>query len=192
MKKVFSLMLLLMLPVLTGAQDLANFILMEDGTYQTEDGKDFVVIPFEGKDAHQIYQELASNVNTTFKDPSKVMSGVEDASIKIRAYSECLVMAKPFGFVKDQPYGGYYQLEFKIRDGRVRVSAPIVENDVEYISYDNKRYDGTFPKLVNKYFKNGVVQEKKKKIYDEIVTQMNSIVNSILHTTTVQDATEDW
>lgn len=191
MKKLIAIVMML-LPMLASAQELANFILMPDGTYQTEDGKDFVVIPFEGKTAHQIYQELASNVGSTFNDPSKVMSGVDDASIKIRAYSDNLVMAKPFGFVKDQPYGGHYQLEFKIRDGRVRVSAPIVEEDVEYISYDHKRYDGTFSKLVSKYFKNGVLQEKKKKNYDAMVARMNSIINRILYTSTVQDANEDW
>ena len=191
MKKLLAMMLML-LPMLMWGQELANFVLMPNGTYQTEDGKDFVVIPFEGKTAHQIYQELASNVGSTFNDPSKVMSGVEDTSIKIRAYSENLVMVKPFGFVKDQPYGGHYQLEFKIRDGRVRVSAPIVENDVEYISYDHKRYYGTFSKLVGKYFKNGVLQEKKKKNYDAMVERMNDIINRILYTSTVQDANEDW
>lgn len=191
MKKLIAIVMML-LPMLATAQELANFVLMPDGTYQTEDGKDFVVIPFEGKTAHQIYQELASNVGSTFNDPSKVMSGVEDASIKIRAYSDNLVMAKPFGFVKGQPYGGHYQLEFKIRDGRIRVSAPIVEENVEYISYDHKRYDGTFSKLVGKYFKNGVLQEKKKKNYDAMVARMNGIINRILYTSTVQDANEDW
>ena len=191
MKKLIAIVMMVF-PMLAWGQELANFVLMPDGTYQTEDGKDFVVIPFEGKTAHQIYQELASNVGSTFNDPSNVMSGVDDASIKIRAYSDNLVMAKPFGFVKDQPYGGHYQLEFKIRDGRVRVSAPIVEEDVEYISYDHKRYDGTFSKLVSKYFKNGVLQEKKKKNYDAMVARMNSIINRILYTSTVQDANEDW
>lgn len=191
MKKLIAIMMML-LPIMAGAQELVNFVLMPDGTYQTEDGKDFVVIPFEGKTAHQIYQELASNVGSTFNDPSKVMSVVEDASIKIRAYSDDLVMAKPFGYVKDQPFGGYYQLEFKIRDGRVRVSAPIVEGDVEHIGYDHKRHSGTFPKFVGKYFKNGVLQEKKKKNYDAIVTKMNNIVNHILYTSSIQDANEDW
>lgn len=72
MKKLLAMMLML-LPMLAWGQDLANFVLMPDGTYQTKDGKDFVVIPFEGKTAHQIYQELASNVGSTFNDPSLVM-----------------------------------------------------------------------------------------------------------------------
>lgn len=117
---------MVLLPMLAGAQELANFVLMPDGTYQTEDGKDFVVIPFEGKTAHQIYQELASNVGSTFNDPSKVMSGVEDASIKIRAFSDFLWLNKVLGI--PHGWGGYYQLELRIKDGQVRVSAPVVED----------------------------------------------------------------
>ncbi len=59
MKKLI-VMMMLVLPMLAMAQDLVHFVLMPDGTYQTEDGKDFVVVPFEGKTAHQIYQELAT------------------------------------------------------------------------------------------------------------------------------------
>lgn len=191
MKKLLTLILML-LPLVAVAQDFADFVLMPNGIYQTKDGKDFIVVPYEGKTAHQIYQELASNVSSTFNDPSKVMSGVEDASIKIRAYSDNLVMAKPFGFVKDQPYAGHYQLEFKIRDGRVRVAAPVIEDNVEFISYDHKKYDGRFSKLVGKFFKDGVVEDKKKKNYDSMVEKMNNIINRILYTSTVQDAGEDW
>ena len=45
---------------------------------------------------------------------------------------------------------------------------------------------------VKKWFKNGVVKDEDKKKYDEIVAHMNSIINRILYTSTVQDATEDW
>lgn len=191
MKKLLAIMLML-LPSIVAAQDLVKFVLMPNGTYQAENGKDFIVIPFEGKTSHQIYQELASNVGSTFSNPSKVMSGVEGVSIKIRAYSDNLVMAKPFGFVKEQPYGGYYQLEFKIRDGRVRVSAPIIEDNVEFVSYDHKRYNGSFSHLVSKFFKNGILQDNKRNGYDIIVTRMNVVINRILYTSTIQDATEDW
>lgn len=186
MKKLIAIVMML-LPMLAGAQELANFVLMPDGTYQTEDGKDFVVIPFEGKTAHQIYQELASNVGSTFNDPSKVMSGVEDASIKIRAFSDFLWFNKVLGI--PHGWGGYYQLEFRIKDGRVRVSAPIVED----IAMDTQPYDKwSYGSKVKKWFKNGVVKEGDKKKYDEIVAHMNGIINRILYTSTVQDATEDW
>lgn len=186
MKKLIAIVMML-LPMLAGAQELANFVLMPDGTYQTEDGKDFVVIPFEGKTAHQIYQELASNVGSTFNDPSKVMSGVDDASIKIRAFSDFLWFNKVLGI--PHGWGGYYQLEFRIKDGRVRVSAPIVED----IAMDTQPYDKwSYGSKVKKWFKNGVVKEGDKKKYDEIVAHMNGIINRILYTSTVQDANEDW
>lgn len=178
---------MLALPMLAMAQDLVHFVLMPDGTYQTEDGKDFAVVPFEGKTAHQIYQELATNVGSTYNDPSKVMSGVEDASIKIRAFSDFLWFNRVLGI----PHGweGYYQLEFRIKDGRVRVSAPIVED----IAMDTQPYKKTtYGDKVKGWFKNGVVKEGDKKKYDEIVAHMNGIINRILHTSTVQDAQDDW
>lgn len=184
--------MLMLFPAIIDAQELVEFVLMPNGTYQTKDGKNFVVISFDGKTAHRIYQELASNVSSTFNNPSKVMSGVEDVSIKIRAYSDNLVMAKPFGFVKDQPYGGYYQLEFRIRDGRVRVSAPIIEGECKYVSIDNRRYNGNFPNLVTKYFKNGILRDNKRKSYDFIVARMNDVINRILYTSTIQDAIDNW
>lgn len=191
MKKLLAIMLMLF-PAIINAQELAKFVLTPNGTYQTKDGKDFVVIPFDGKTAHRIYQELASNVSSTFNSPSKVMSGVEDVSIKIRAYSDNLVMAKPLGFVKVQPYGGYYQLEFRIKDGRVRVSAPIIEDNVEFVSFDNTRYNGSFHGFVTKYFKNGKLKDDKRNTYDVIVARMNDVINRILYTSTVQDAIDNW
>lgn len=188
MKKLIAIVMML-LPMLAGAQELANFVLMPDGTYQTEDGKDFVVIPFEGKTAHQIYQELASNVGSTFTDPSKVMNGVEDASILIRAYSDCLWYNKALGMTVCM--GGHYRLEFKIRDGRVRVSAPIVEDPI-WNDTGGHRNEQKYAKMIGKWFKDGKVKDNSKEKYNTVVAQMNSIVNSILHTTTVQDATEDW
>lgn len=186
MKKLLTMMLML-LPMLAWGQELANFVLMPNGTYQTEDGKDFVVISFEGKTAHHIYQELASNVGSTFNDPSKVMSGVEDASIKIRAFSDFLWFNKVLGI--PHGWGGYYQLEFRIKDGRVRVSAPIVED----IAMDTQPYDKwSYGSKVKKWFKNGVVKEGDRTKYDEIVAHMNGIINRILYTSTVQDANEDW
>ena len=188
MKKLIAIVMML-LPMLAGAQELANFVLMPDGTYQTEDGKDFVVIPLEGKTAHQIYQELASNVGSTFTDPSKVMNGVEDASILIRAYSDCLWYNKALGMTVCM--GGHYRLEFKIRDGRVRVSAPIVEDPI-WNDTGGHRNEQKYAKMIGKWFKDGKVKDNSREKYNTVVAQMNSIVNSILHTTTVQDATEDW
>lgn len=189
MRKLIAFVLML-LPMFAEAQQLANFVLMPNGTYQTEDGKDFVIIPFEGKTAHQIYLELASNVGSTFNDPSKVMSGVEDASIKIRAHSDDLIRNRLMGLA--QSMGGYYQLEFRIKDGRVRVSAPYIEEEVGF--WMNGNYNSNkFEWFVKKHFKDDKLKEgKRKEDYDIVVAKMNNIIKRILYTSTVQDATEDW
>ncbi len=189
MKKLI-VMMMLVLPMLAMAQDLVHFVLMPDGTYQTEDGKDFVVVPFEGKTAHQIYQELATNVGSVYNEPSEVMSGVEDASIKIRAHSDDLIRNRLMGI--GQSFGGYYQLEFRIRDGRVRVSAPFIEEKVGF--WMNGSYNSNkFVFFVKKHFKNGKLKDgKRAEDYNIVVAKMNGIINSILHTSTVQDAQDDW
>ena len=55
------------------AQELVSFKVTPDGNFVSSTGEDFVVVPFEGKNAHQIYQMLASNVGSVYNDPSKVM-----------------------------------------------------------------------------------------------------------------------
>lgn len=189
MKKALT-MFLMLLPLIAGAQDLARFVLMPNGIYQTEDGNDFVVIPFEGKSAHQIFQELASNVGSTFNNPSKVMSTVEDASIKIRAHSDDLIRNRFMGI--GQSFGGYYQLEFKIRDGRVRVSAPYIEEEVGF--WMNGKYNSNnFAFFVKKHFKDGKLKDgHRTEDYNAVVNKMNNTINQILYTSTIQDTTEDW
>ena len=86
--KKFLTLILLFCPILVFAQDLVTFKLTPQATFVTASGEDFVVVPFDGKSAHEIYQTLASNVGSVYNAPSKVMNVVEDASIKIRAFSE--------------------------------------------------------------------------------------------------------
>ena len=45
---------------------------------------------------------------------------------------------------------------------------------------------------VKKFFKDGVLQEKKKKYYDHTVYKMNNTINKILYISTIQDTMEDW
>ena len=117
MKKVI-LFLLLICPFIMSAQELVSFKVTPDGNFVSSTGEDFVVVPFEGKNAHQIYQMLASNVGSVYNDPSKVMSGVEDASIKIRAFSDNIYTKKVMGI--PHAFQGFYQIEFRIKNGKLK------------------------------------------------------------------------
>ncbi len=118
------------------------------------------------------------------------MSGVEDVSIKIRAHSDDLIRNRVMGL--GQSMGGYYQLEFRIKDGRVRVSAPYIEEEVGFWM-NGKYYSNKFEWFVKKHFKNGQLKDgKREEDYKIVVAKMNSIISHILYTTTVQEANEDW
>lgn len=159
------------------AQDLVTFKLTPQSTFTSESGNDFVVIPFEGKTAHQIYQVLASNVSSLYNNPSKVMTGVEDASIKIRALSDNMYTNKFMGASGHVP--AYYQLEFRIKDGRVRVSAPYIEDTATFHMYGSDN-EGAFRRVSKKWFKNGEVKEKNKGQVAEVENNLNTLINSIL------------
>ena len=179
--KKFITLLLLVCPILAFAQDLVSFKLTPEGSFTTASGEDFVVVPFEGKSAHEIYQTLASNVGSVYNDPSKVMSGVDDASIKIRAFSDNLYVQKVMGI--SHAWEGFYQLEFRIKDGRVRVSAPHVERDITCPSLSSNAIGGNksnFPFIVKKWFKNGEVKEKEAKHVANVENQLNGAINAIL------------
>lgn len=193
MKKILTI-LLVFIPFIGFAQNLVNFKLDSDASFISPDEKDFIVVPFKGKNAHQIYKMLASNVGTVYKDPSKVMSGVDGASIKIRAFSRQLFTQKVLGI--SHAWEGYYQLEFRIKDGRVRVSAPIVEESIMAPTLEQNvfvAHKGWFPALVKKWFKNGAPKEKDLQKIEEVQTEMNGLINAILGlagtTSTVGD---DW
>lgn len=181
----------MMMPFLMSAQDVVQFVLTNDGLYKAENGDDFIVVPFEGKSAHQIYQELASNINSLYNNPSEVMTSVEDASIKVRAISDDIIRARLMGL--GQSESGYYQLEFKIKDGRVRVSAPYIESQVWCVTSKGRSYSDFAP-LVKKHFnKDGSLKDgKRAEDYAIVVSKMNSIINAILNLSASQDSNEDW
>ena len=183
--KKFLTLILLFCPILVFAQDLVTFKLTPQATFVTASGEDFVVVPFDGKSAHEIYQTLASNVGSVYNAPSKVMNVVEDASIKIRAFSPSFFKQKIIGVPIE--FGLYYQLEFRIKDGRVRVSAPYFEDDNEVGDI------GNFAKIVKKWFKNGQVKEKETKTVAGLELYINGIINSILGLTgRTSNIDDDW
>jgi hypothetical protein len=188
MKKLL-LTVLLLFPILCKSQDLVKFKLQSNTTFQTLSGEDYVVVPFDGKSAHEIYQMLASNAMSVCTDPSEVMS-VEDVSIKIRTYYTGLY--KKTVLMYTNLWGAYYQLEFRIKDGRVRVAAPSME---EKLTCSTAKNAGLyyFSKLCKKWFKkNGEIKETQLKNVLEVENKINSAINSILGLNVTSTTQDDW
>lgn len=189
MKKLLTI-LALIIPMMVNAQEHVRFILNENGEYRTKDGEDYVVVPFEGKTAKEIYNEIVSNVFSFYNDPNEVMSGLDGVSIKIRAISNKIVYAHPT-LMGRKRHSGYYQLEFKIKDGRVRVSAPHVEDKVWWVNHNNCREYSSFRKAVGSHFKNGELKKKRADQYNVVVAEMNNTINTLLILSAAQEILEE-
>lgn len=173
------------------AQNNVEFVLTSDGTYKAANGDDFIVVPFPDKSAHEIYKELATNINSHYKKPTEIMTGVEDSFIKIRDVAEEIISLRLLGV--EFPYSGYYQLEFRIKDGRVRVSAPIIEPQV-WSESDKEPSSFEFAAIVKKHFnKDGSLKNgKHASDYANSVANMNKIINNILNPSNSKSQNDDW
>lgn len=158
MRRILFLSFLFFAFIVKG-QDHISFKLTQTG-FCSNDGKDYIVVPFEGKSAHDIFQSLCSNINGLYKNPQKVMSLVDDTSISIRAYDEKISSTNAMLGMHIW-LGGYYNLVFQIRDGRVRVSAPLI--DEELTNMANSQKAAPFSFYLKSWFKKGELKEKSKK-----------------------------
>lgn len=162
------------------SQEKAKFLLQEDGTYLSENGDEFIIVPFENKNAHEIYEIIKANIISVYNNAAKVTNSVEDKIIKIRAYSDDVSRYMALGI--SHPVCGYYNIEIEIRDGRIRLHAPQIEEDVITLN-QNSRYSGIF----KSNYKNGVIKEKARKGLEIIQEKMNYVINAILNTERQED-----
>ena len=186
MKRFFISFFGLLVILFANAQSPVFFHLSASGNFVSDKGENFIVVDFENKSAHNLYQMVASNIANTFNDPSKVFSGVDDTSIKVRAYCPDLCTKK---LLLTFPGGGYYQLFFQFKDNKIRVSAPYIESTVEYNT--NPPSYGDFYDIVKKWYnKKGEIKEKNKADVLRVEAKMNVILNSILGLGSADQ--EDW
>ena len=169
--------MLLALPLMCIAQEV-NFSLTKYGKFvSTEDGKDYVVLPYEGKTAQELYSMVKSNVLTFYNSPKDVMSENEPASLTIRARTGKLQTTyRMMGGVTD--YYAYYNLSFHFKDGRIKVDAPYVDPQLIVKSMGNA-VPKSFSSYVDDWFdKQGNPKENKK---DKIQKVERIILSPVLY-----------
>ena len=186
MKKL--LILLCSLVAITGFAQV-NFKLKADGSFQTPSGESYVVVPFQGKSAQEIFNLLQTNVLSIYRDASKVMNSVENTAIRIRGFAKSGEIF-PFITIFEKSLEGYYDLAFKIRAGRVRVSAPFIEDEVVSVVSEKSQFlfGPVQPQIVSYreqlekhiFEEDGSVKKKRVKDVANIEAFLNNIINSIL------------
>ena len=184
--KKFLFIAVLCLSAVLSVNAQVEFKLTSDGTFHMRDGRNFAVVPFDKKTAHEIYTALFTNASEVFRDPKqKVIITIDGASINIRAYDPKLTYAKEGEYL-----GTYYNLNFEVKDGKVKVDAPIVDENLTR-SKDGVR-DRDFSKLVRSWFQEATIQAKyaDNKSYTE--TQFNAIINGVLTGNILDDSADNW
>lgn len=178
--KKYLILLLLALPLVCAAQ--VNFKFQQDGTYRDADGKDYIIVKYDSISAKDLFLMVKNNINQLYKNPKEVMSEVENASISVRGYSESVFYVPTTS--PETSCSGYYNLTFEFKNGRIKVHAPIIDDEVTYYSAVMNSYEKIYvgdyaPKLFK--MKNGKPAYKRSQMcLDMMETQINTLINNIL------------
>lgn len=162
-----------------------EFTISPSGTFVSDDGKDYVIYYEEGKSAHELYQRVCTNVGKVYNSAKDVLSAVDDKSVAIRAFSDNLIIGEVIMGLKFY-YSFYYNLLFEFKDGRVKISAPVIGE----LKLDNKR--STLYKKSQKFFnKDGSVKKNKATEKSLIEYEFNSIIAKLLGIDS-SSSNDDW
>ena len=181
MKNKIILLLALFVTFAVQAQSIVLFKIQPNGTFLTEDGKDYQVVEFEGKTAQELYDMVLLNAKQIFNDPQDVITGNEPLNISINAKFD--VPKEAFGprhdFVVSLVSKSFYVLSF--RDGRVKVDAPCIDQNL-YAVYDSGRdQDFTLAYMAGVSFdKKGNVKERRVEFIKKIEAKVNGAVEALL------------
>lgn len=178
MKKLFSILVLVLSFLNVSAQDLISFKLTRTGAFTAPDGSAFVVVPFEGKSAPELYNMVKNNIMSLYKDPKQVMTENEGQTITVRGKGDILWKTVTF---LPRTFEGYYTIVFKFKDGRVRVDAPVVDDELTDAA-GMLQYGESFKSCCKKLFtKDGKPFDKRavKKI-SQTEDALNAPINSML------------
>lgn len=128
MKKVLLSLLLLMCLFLQAQENPVEFKLQSTGEFLSKEGKDFIVVEFDGKTTSELYDMVKGNVMSLYNSPKEVMSESGDNVITIFARDDEMWYVNSLG--AKGIYGGYYKLVFKFKDGRIRIDSPTISKEL--------------------------------------------------------------
>ena len=195
MKKLFSFVMLMMCLGIYAQEKNVDFKLQPTGTFLTEDGKVFAVVEFEGKSASELYSMVKSNAMSLYNDPDKVISESGDNMLSMYAYCKEMCVVSSMG--AKAIYGGHYKLVFRFKDGRIRVDAPSIDEELPMnggfitgtIGIPSRVFSSDYAKKV---CKGNSKKNREKKEYLEYI--VNTPINYLLgfSKSQKQEDDENW
>lgn len=189
MKQLFISIALCLFVLSANSQQKIDFHLSQTGKFLTEDGDDYLVIPFEGKSAHDIFLEVVQNVNSLYKSPKEVLSTIEDQSISIFAMGSPIAYDKILGLTREGY--GYYTIKILVKDNKIRFELPKIDK-VSFGSGDHKT-TVSYSYQIGEYFdKKGIVKSKRESWVKAIESKMKGICNYIIMGGEKKKVDDNW
>ena len=185
MKYITTVLMFCMFSAISNAQYVSNLKIHYEGYFTTQDGKDYDVAVFEGKDATELFEMVKKHVALIFNSPKDVESNVDDKVISIFGYASNVVS---FTYGYRFYISFHYSLKFQFKDGKIRIEVPVLT-----------KMEGYFLPTLNDMFKNahvfnkhGVLSDKpkKRKIATDIEDYYNDLINRIINGNS--KAKDDW
>lgn len=183
--KNLILSILLICGISSYAQSRSDFHMNEDASFTTSDGKDYIVINAEGKKQRELYNIVMKKATLAYNSAKDVISSVEGEVVNLSGKANNITY---FRMIKTCPCGIDYVVKFQFKDGRIRVSAPVITGGY-YMDGS-----GTFKMkdFIAKWglFKNGELNPKKKDQVEPIEKYFNALIEDVTNVTST--AGEDW
>lgn len=170
--------LLLMMAVAFGAaaQQPVKFVLSSGAHCFTglPEKKDYIVVDFPGKSAHELYNMIAVNVGMMYYKPCEVMYGVQDAFIAVYNYEDRFCRPGSQNY-----FSANYTLRFAIKDGKVLVMYPLIQNLKQGVGLGASSM--SFFDFVHTYwYKNGDFVNAENDNMVACETMINNLINQLL------------
>lgn len=186
-----------MVSVMAQTDETMLFELQSDGTFRAADGKDYVILDFEGKTASELYQLFLSSAVKGYATERQHTREVENVSFAIEGVTDTLSLKGSGTLVMSHDY----QVMFHFRDGRVKVDAPILTTcyaSLKFMGVVGKleRQRGSFSEWVKDgspflKFKDGrPANNKYLKNWEIINRKTNELINCVLEQLNMEEG--DW
>ena len=152
----------------------------------------YYVLEYEGKSASELYTNILSSISNLYKNPQKVLSTVENVSIKVSATALDVKVPRDESEINDvfpqkYSYWGFdYRLSFQFKDGKIKVNAPSFDADnvLHADSFTGGYYEPVAPVFPSLHFNN-----PSDKITIYFGKHINDIIKEIL---TKSETVNNW
>lgn len=187
MKKVIFIAIMLMFVTLSTTAQEVKFHFNSKFKFVTDDEKEFVVIPMDGYSQDSLFRAVSLYLDRKYTSKTNEISKFGNEQVTLNAFITDAYYEKVMGF----PFRKHMicTFSFNFKDGKFRVNAPVVN---KVITGAPTELPHSFAGDCSDYFKNGKLNPKKERLYNEINNRINYILNDILKNSFQKPESNEW